>query len=128
MKSSIRVALLLMAIAMLPVVIASSLDVVKPEDVGFSSERLRRIHQAMQRHIDAGDLSGAVTLVTRKGRIAHFEAHGLMDLEMKRPMTKDAIFRLASMSKPITAVAILILMEEGKIRLTDPVSRFLPEF
>jgi CubicO group peptidase (beta-lactamase class C family) len=119
-------------LAMLPVLAlqlaAASIQTSKPEDVGLSSERLQRIHETMMQHIDAHDISGAVTLVARKGRIAHFEAHGLMDIDSKRPMQKDAIFRLASMSKPITGVAILMLMEEGKIRLTDPVSKFIPEF
>jgi len=100
----------------------------KPEDIGMSSERLRRIHEAIQRHIDTGEISGAVTLVARRGRLVHFEAHGLMDIESKRPMQKDAIFRIASMSKPITSVAVMMMLEEGKIRLNDPVSRFLPEF
>jgi CubicO group peptidase (beta-lactamase class C family) len=100
----------------------------KPEDVGMSSERLRRIHEAMLRHIDAGEISGAVTLVARRGRIVNFEAHGLMDLESKRPMQTDAIFRIASMSKPITGVAVMMMLEEGKLRLNDPVSKFLPEF
>ena len=100
----------------------------KPEDAGMSGERLQRIHEAIERHIDAGEISGAVTLVARRGRIVHFEAHGLMDLESKKPMAKDAIFRLASMSKPITSVAVMMLVEEGKIRLTDPVSKFIPEF
>ena len=99
-----------------------------PEDVGLSSERLGRIHEAMERHIEAGNITGAVTLVARKGRIAHFEAHGLMDLESETPMRKDAAFRLMSMTKPVTAVAVLIMLEEGKIRLGDPVSKFLPEF
>ena len=100
----------------------------KPEDAGMSAERLQRIHQAIMRHIDAGEISGAVTLVARRGRIVHFEAHGLMDLESKKPMAKDAIFRLASMSKPITSVAVMMLVEDGSIRLTDPVSKFIPEF
>ncbi len=100
----------------------------KPEELGFSPERLVRIHESIQRHIDAAEISGAVTLVARRGRIAHFEAHGLMDLESKKPMQKDAIFRLASMSKPVTSVAVLMLVEEGKIRLNDSVSKFLPEF
>jgi CubicO group peptidase (beta-lactamase class C family) len=100
----------------------------KPEDAGMSSLRLRRIHEAIQPHIDAGEISGAVTLVARRGRIVHFEAHGLMDIESKRPMEKDAIFRIASMSKPITGVAVMMMVEEGKLRLNDPVSRFLPEF
>jgi CubicO group peptidase (beta-lactamase class C family) len=100
----------------------------KPEDVGMSPERLQRIHEAIQRHIDAGEISGAVTLVARRGSVVHFEAHGLMDIESKRPMEKDAIFRIASMSKPITGVAVMMMLEEGKLRLSDPVSKFLPEF
>jgi len=107
---------------------AASLTVSKPEDLGFSSERLQRIHEMIQRRMDSHDISGAVTLVARRGRVAHFEAHGVMDLDSKQTMPKDAIFRIASMSKPITGVAIMMLVEEGKIRLTDPVSRFIPEF
>ena len=107
---------------------AAAVSVSKPEDVGISSERQKRIGEMVQRHMDAGDISGAVTVVARRGKIAHFEARGYMDLESKKPMTTDAIFRLASMSKPVTAVAILMLLEEGKIRLSDPVSRFIPEF
>jgi CubicO group peptidase (beta-lactamase class C family) len=90
--------------------------------------RLRRIHEAIERHVDAGEISGAVTLVARRGRIVHFEAHGLMDIESKRPMQRDAIFRIASMSKPITGVAVMMMLEEGKLRLSDPVSKFVPDF
>ncbi len=100
----------------------------RPEDVGFASDRLPRIHETVQRYLDAKQLAGAVTLVARRGKVAHFEAHGVMDLDSKVPMRKDAIFRIASMSKPVTGVAIAMLMEEGKLRLTDPVSRFIPEF
>jgi CubicO group peptidase (beta-lactamase class C family) len=107
---------------------AGSIPTAKPEEVGLSSERLTRIGEAVQRHIDAKNVAGAVTLVARRGRIAHFEARGMMDLESKRPMPKDGLFRLASMSKPITGVAIMMLVEEGKVRLNDPVSRFIPEF
>jgi CubicO group peptidase (beta-lactamase class C family) len=106
---------------------AGSLLTAKPEEVGLSSERLARIHDAVQRHIEAGSVSGAVTLVARHGKVAHLEAHGLMDVESKRPMPKDGIFRLASMSKPVTAVAVMMMVEEGKVRLGDPVSRFIPE-
>ena len=106
---------------------AASIQTSKPEDVGFSSERLNRIQDAVQRHIDAHDISGAVTLVARKGRVAHFAAQGQMDVEAKKPMAKDNLFWIASMTKPITGVAILMLLEEGKIRLTDPVSKFIPE-
>lgn len=100
----------------------------KPEDAGMSTARLHRIHEAMERHIEAGEISGAVTLVARRGRLVHFEAHGLMDIESKRPMDKDAIFRIASMSKPITGVAVMLMLEEGKLHLNDPVSKFVPEF
>ncbi|WP_428102244.1 serine hydrolase domain-containing protein [Candidatus Rariloculus sp.] len=99
-----------------------------PEDVGLSSERLERVTEVVRRHIEAGDVSGAVTLVARRGHIAHYEAQGFLDIESQTPMPTDAIFRLASMSKPITAVAIMMLVEQGEIRLDDPVSRFIPEF
>lgn len=107
---------------------AASLSLSKPEALGFSSGRLTRVADAVQRHITEGRITGAVTLVARRGQIAYFEAQGLMDREAKTPMRKDAIFRIASMSKPITGVAVMMLVEEGKIRLTDPVSRFIPEF
>jgi len=100
----------------------------KPEDIGLSSERLQRIGQLIERYIADKQITGAVTVVTRKGRVAHFEATGQMDAESRVPMRKDGIFRMASMSKPVTGVAVLMLMEEGKLRLTDPVSRFIPEF
>lgn len=111
-------------LAALPLMAASA----KPEDVGLSQERLARIHATIQRNIDTHQISGAVTLVARKGRVAHLEAHGLMDVAANRPMEKNAIFRIWSMSKPVAGVAILMLMEEGKVRLTDPVSTFIPEF
>jgi CubicO group peptidase (beta-lactamase class C family) len=100
----------------------------KPEDVGLSKERLQRIHETIQRHIDAKNITGAVTLVARRGRIAHLEAHGLMDVDTNKAMAKNSIFRVWSMSKPVAGAAILMLMEDGKLRLTDPVSRFIPEF
>jgi CubicO group peptidase (beta-lactamase class C family) len=101
---------------------------VKPEQVGLSSERLKRVHDLIERRIETRDISGAVTLVARKGQTAYLDAQGLMDVETNKPMTKDAIFRIASMTKPVVGVAILMMMEEGKVRLTDPVSRFIPEF
>jgi CubicO group peptidase (beta-lactamase class C family) len=107
---------------------AASLPEAKPEDVGLAPDRLPRIHETIMRRVEAGDISGAVTMVARRGRLVHFEAHGLMDIESRKPMTKDALFRLASSSKPITAAAILILMEEGKLKLTDPVGKYIPEF
>ena len=107
---------------------AASVQGAKPEEVGFSSERLQRIHEAVQRHINSHDIAGAVTLVARRGRIVHFEPHGLMDLDSRKPMSKDSLFWIASMTKPVTGVAIMMLLEEGTLRLTDPVSRFIAEF
>ncbi len=126
MKSTTARRLSVILIALL--LTAGALPPGTPEDVGLSSDRLQRINQLVQRYIDAGQITGAITMVSRKGQVAHFEAQGQMDVETKAPMRKDAIFRIASMSKPITGVAILMLMEEGKLRLGDPVSRFIPEF
>ena len=92
----------------------------RAEDVGLSTERLQRIPQLVQRYIDDKQITGAVTVVTRKGRTAHFEATGLMDAESKAPMRKDGVFRMAAMTKPVIGVAILLMLEEGRLRLTDP--------
>jgi CubicO group peptidase (beta-lactamase class C family) len=100
----------------------------KPEDVGLSSDRLKRIRAMIQAHIDKKDFSGAVTLVARKGKVVHLETHGLADVEAAKPMREDTLFALASMTKPVTAVAMLMLVEEGKLVLSDPVSKFIPEF
>ncbi|MDG2177065.1 MAG: serine hydrolase [Gammaproteobacteria bacterium] len=103
-------------------------ETVSPESVGLSSERLQRITELMQENIAAGNISGAVTLVARHGKIAHLEATGVMDLESGRPMEADTYFRLASMSKPVGGLAIMMLVEEGKVRINDPVSRYLPSY
>ena len=118
----------LLAAVLAPPLAAGGVPAGKPEEAGMSSERLQRIHQAMERHIEAGEISGAVTLVARHGKIVHFQAHGLMDLDTSTPMMTDAIFRIASMTKPITGVAVMLMVEEGRIRLSDPVSKFIPEF
>src|ERR1700685_973010 len=107
---------------------AASLPSTKPEEVGLSSERLRQIHAMVQRHIDAGDISGAVMFVARKGQIAHLEAQGTMDVDTKKPMTRDSMFRMASMTKPVIGTAIMMMLEEGKLQLGDPVSKYIPEF
>jgi CubicO group peptidase (beta-lactamase class C family) len=108
--------------------LAAPVQTAKPEQTGFSAERLARIHEMVQRHIDAHDISGAVTLVARNGKIVHFEAHGMADIESNKPMSKDSLFWIMSMTKPVVGTAVLMMMEEGKLRLTDPVSRFIPEF
>ena len=99
----------------------------RPEEVGLSSERLQQVNALVKRHLDNKSFSGAVTLVARHGRVAHFEAQGLMDIESRKPMQKDAIFRIMSMTKPIVGASIMMMIEEGKVRLTDPVSKFIPE-
>lgn len=98
------------------------------EEVGMSSERLERINQAMQRHIDAGNIQGAVTAVARRGKIVHFQAHGQMDVDTGRAMTDDNVFIMMSSTKPVLGVAAMMMIEEGLIRPTDPVSKWIPEF
>lgn len=104
------------------------LPTARPEEVGMSSERLGRIRTAMQRYIDRGLVPGVVTLVARRGRVVHFEAAGYRDVEAKTLMTTDTIFRIASMTKPIASVALMMLYEEGHFLLSDPIAKFLPEF
>ena len=99
-----------------------------PASVGMSAERLERITALTQRYVDEGRLAGVVTLVARDGAIVHLEAVGQRGAEDERPMTEDALFRIFSMTKPITAVAAMMLYEEGLFQLTDPVDKFVPEF
>lgn len=100
----------------------------KPEHVGFSSTRLRRISAAMQPYIDDGKLAGLITTVARRGRTVHLEKLGWLDREAQRPMEFDTIFRIASMTKPVTAAAIMTLYEEGHFTLNTPVAEFIPGF
>jgi CubicO group peptidase (beta-lactamase class C family) len=104
------------------------MQTVKPENVGLSSLRLERIKPVMQQYVDQGTFAGIVTLIARKGKVAHLEAFGWQELEAKQPMTAETIFRIYSMSKPVTSAAAMMLCEAGKLRLSDPVSRYLPEF
>ena len=99
-----------------------------PEEVGVSAERLERIRPVMQDYVDKGNLPGFLTVVARRGKIVHFETIGMRDVENKKPIEPDTIFRIYSMSKPITSVAVMMLYEEGKFQLTTPVSKFIPEF
>jgi len=98
------------------------------ESVGMSSERLERIKPVMQSYIDDNELVGAVTMVARHGKVIEFEKFGLLNQETSQPIEKDSIFRIYSMSKPITTVAAMQLYEQGKFQLTDPVEKYLPEF
>ena len=100
----------------------------KAEDVGVSTERLNRIGETMRKLIDEKKIPGTVTLVARKGKIIHFETNGMRDVEKNLPMEKDTIFRIYSQSKPITGAALMMLFEEGKFLMSDPVSKYFPEF
>ena len=108
--------------------IAAELPREQPDTLGMSGERLARIAPAMQRYIDAQLTPGVITAVMRHGKLVHFEAQGHMDVSAAKPMREDAIFRIASMTKPIASVALMMLWEEGHFQLRDPVSKFIPEF
>ncbi len=99
-----------------------------PESVGFSSERLKRIDALMKQYVDEGKLAGIVTTVGRRGKIVHNAACGMMDIEKQKPMQPDAIFRIASMTKPVTSVAAMLLYEEGRFDLHTPLYEFIPAF
>ncbi len=99
----------------------------RPEAAGFSPSRLERLSEVLRADIDAAAIPGAVTLIMRDGTLAHHEAFGYADRETLRPMQRTAVFRIASMTKPLTVVAALLLMEQGKLLLTDPVWRYLAE-
>lgn len=105
-----------------------NLTVVKPESVGFSSQRLERLHAAMQQVVDQKQIAGIVTILARHGKVVDYRTYGYRDLESKTPMPKDAIFRDFSMTKPVTGVAMMILYEEGKWLPSDPIAKFIPEF
>jgi CubicO group peptidase (beta-lactamase class C family) len=107
---------------------AQELPSAKPESVGLSSERLERIATKIQQDIDQKRIAGAVTLVARHGKVVWFKSQGALDREANKPMRNDAIFRICSMSKPITSLAVMMLYEDGRFLLEDPISKYLPEF
>ena len=115
-------------LAQQPASAAIDMAPVKPESVGFSSERLERLHSLMQRTVDHKELPGAVTILARHGKVIDYRVYGVTDVASHAPLSKDAIFRAFSMTKPITAVAMLQLYEQGKWLPSDPISKFLPEF
>lgn len=127
MKRLIASVTLVSVVLFTGIVWAQGLPTAKPEQVGLSSERLERVSQALRNEIEAGKIPGAVALIARKGRVVYFESFGARDKASGDPMRKDAIFRLYSMTKPFTSVATMMLMEDGKLLLTDPVSKYLPE-
>ena len=104
------------------------METAPPEALGFSAERLERIPHFFKDYIDQGKLSGLSILVARRNKVAHWSVQGFADLESRTPLREDSIFRIYSMSKPITSVGLMMLFEEGLFRLDDPVSKYLPEF
>jgi len=99
-----------------------------PASVGISAERLKRLHAGMQSFVDRKEAAGIVTLIARDGKVVDVNASGFQDVAAKTPMRTDTLFRIASMTKPVTSVALMMLYEEGKLLLTDPVSKFIPAF
>ena len=127
MKRLVSLVTLISVVLVAGTIGAQGLPTAKPEQVGLSSERLERVSRALRGEIEAGKIPGAVALVARKGQIVYFESFGVRDKATGAPLTKDAIFRLYSMTKPFTSVAAMMLMEDGKLLITDPVSKFLPQ-
>ena len=121
-----RVVILLLLVLLALPIPAAALPAANPEDVGLSKDRLARIGPALSRQIEAKSFPGAVAIVVRKGRVAYFETVGQLDPATGAAMSKDAIFRLYSMTKPFTSVAAMILVEDGRLRLTDPIGMYLP--
>ena len=107
---------------------AADLPRVEPGEVGLSAEKLHDVTEMLKERVAQEHIAGAVALVARNGKIAYFEALGMSDREAQQPMSEKSMFRIASMTKPVTSVAIMILYDEGKLDLQDPVSKFIPEF
>ena len=127
-RTNLVLCVLSILIALAPVASGQGLPSAPPRSVGLSQQRLERIGMLMQEHVDGGLLAGAVALVARDGKVAYLKSVGMQDKERNVVMQPDAIFRIASMSKPITSVAVMMLYEEGWFRLSDPVSKYLLEF
>ena len=125
-----KLAYLAMAVAwpVLPALAEELRPVDHPEDIGFAGDRLQRVTEAFQGYVDSGRLPGAVVLIVRDDKVAYFRAFGYQDREKQHAMQPDAIFRIASMTKPIVSVAAMTLAEEGKLDLAAPVAQYLPEF
>jgi CubicO group peptidase (beta-lactamase class C family) len=119
---------LLAALVLVPVLASAQAAQPKPESLGFSSERLNWLHEAMQRQVDEKRLAGVVTILMRHGELVEERSYGVKDIASAAPMTNDTIFRIFSMTKPVTGVAMMILYEEGKWHPSDPISKYLPEF
>jgi CubicO group peptidase (beta-lactamase class C family) len=123
-----RSTLLFVLLIFVSVLRAQELPVGKPEDLGFSSERLQRLTNVFQAYADDKKMAGSVVLVMRHGKVAYFNSFGKRDIEANAAMQNDAIFRIASQTKALVSVGIMILQEEGKLLISDPVGKYIPEF
>ena len=128
MKTRLALSVLLLGLFVSLGALADPLATTPPKSVGLSSKRLQVITDTLKADIAKGTIPGAVLLISRNGKVAYFEAMGSLDPDKKTPMSKDAIFRIYSMSKPITTVAAMMLFEQGMLALTDPVAKFIPAF
>jgi len=128
MRVLLAVVALVGTVLLRPVLAQSPLPAAKPESVGVSAERLNRLRDGMKSLVDQGRLAGVVTMVARHGKLIESEATGKRDIAADLPMQKDSIFRIYSMTKPITGAAMMMLFEEGKWQLNDPVAKYIPEF
>jgi CubicO group peptidase (beta-lactamase class C family) len=128
LKRGVRVlALALVTTLFMPVASAKEVERSKPEEQGFSSERLERLTQLMNSKVGEGMMVGGMGMIARNGKIIYSQTYGEADREAGKPMTEDAIFRIYSMTKPVTGVALMMLYEEGKFRLNDPIAMYIPE-
>ena len=129
MKPVAIVSAILLVFLFLPICsVGQELPTATPEEVGVSSEKVGELSKFMQSLVDDGRIAGGVTMMARHGKVIHLTAVGMADREAGMPMATDAIFRIASMTKPITSAAIMMLWEQGKLGLDDPVSKYIPEF
>jgi CubicO group peptidase (beta-lactamase class C family) len=127
MPKSIALAVCMALIAIPAFVAAKEIPTVAPEKEGFSTERLRRLDAKTHSYVDEGKTAGVITLIARHGHIVHFDVYGKADIEAGTAMTPDSLFRMYSMTKPVTSTALLMLYEEGKFQLDDPLEKYLPE-
>jgi len=128
MRSELKLLTVLFCCVFASAALAETFPTMKPEEVGFSSERLDRIGAVLKADIDQGKIPGAVVFIAREGQMVYFESFGMQDKAAGLPMKKDSIFRVHSMTKPVIGVAAMILLEEGKLVLADPVSKYIPSF
>jgi CubicO group peptidase (beta-lactamase class C family) len=124
----LRAAVLFVALTLAQAGYAQTLQRARPESVGLSTERLKRLSEALNGYVRDGKLPGGVALVARRGKVAYVEAFGQRDREANAPMREDAVFRIASQSKALVSVGVMMLQEEGRLLITDPVGKYLPEF